>query len=174
MSTGIVVTDTSVLLNFLKIDRMDLFGHHPDRFLVTSHVEAEIEDDEQRLRYEIACSVGHLEICTVTDVEEIALFARLNRSQRLGVGECSAIAVAVRRGYTLAIDDNKALNRAIREAGLIAANLPILRTQDVVLSLIRTGVLSVQEADDIKDVWARYHRFRLKLKSFRELLNPRK
>jgi hypothetical protein len=41
VESAIVVADTSVLVNFLRIDRMDLIGHHPQRFLATDHVDAE-------------------------------------------------------------------------------------------------------------------------------------
>jgi predicted nucleic acid-binding protein len=121
MAAATVVADTSVLINFLRIDRMDLLGRHPCRFLATDHVEAEIEDDEQRARYMAAIAAGHLETCTVTDSEEVALYMRLGPGQRLGSGECSAIAVALRRHHAIAIDDNKAVNRALREAGLKSA-----------------------------------------------------
>jgi hypothetical protein len=38
-----VLLDTSVLINFLAVDRVDLLGHHPRyRFLVTEHVRKEV------------------------------------------------------------------------------------------------------------------------------------
>ena len=45
MTSVIIVADTSVLINFLKIDRMDLIGRFPQRFLATDHVAAEISDN---------------------------------------------------------------------------------------------------------------------------------
>jgi predicted nucleic acid-binding protein len=170
MTAAIVVADTSVLINFLKIDRMDLLRRHPSRFLVTDHVESEIEEDEQRVRFAAAIAAGCLETCTVTDPAEVALYMRLGPGKRLGSGECSAIAVALRRHYAIAIDDNKALNRALREAGLAAAKLEIMRTPDVIVALIRAGALSIAEADYIRDIWARHHRFRIKVASFKDLL----
>lgn len=44
MEPAIVVADTSVLVNFLRIDRMDLIGAHPASFIVTDHVAIEIAD----------------------------------------------------------------------------------------------------------------------------------
>ena len=87
-----------------------------------------------------------------------------------GAGECSAIAVAVHRGFALAIDDNRAVNRALREAGLARRKLEILRTQDLIVALIRAGVLDIAAADQIKDEWANQHRFRIKGASFSDLL----
>jgi hypothetical protein len=40
----------------------------------------------------------------------------------------------------------------------------------VILTLIRTGVLNTDAADQIKDEWANHHRFRIKAASFRDLL----
>ena len=39
-----IVADTSVLINFLRIDRVDLFADHSHAFVVTSHVAAEVTD----------------------------------------------------------------------------------------------------------------------------------
>jgi len=172
MLSSIVVADTSVLINFLKIDRMDLIGAYPRRFLATDHVTGEIIDayPEQQARYKAALAAQHLETCSVTDPNEVALFARLGPGQRLGAGECSAIAVALHRGLALAINDNRAVNRALREAGLAGSKLEILRTQDVIVALIHAGILNVPTADQIKDAWANQYRFRIKEVSFSDLI----
>jgi predicted nucleic acid-binding protein len=172
MALAIVVADTSVLVNFLKIDRMDLVGACPRRFIATDHVGAEITDayPDQRARYEAAIVAGHLDICTITDPIEAELFAKLGPGKRLGAGECSAIAVAINRRFALAIDDNRAVNRALAEAGLAGHELEILRTQDVMVALIRAGVIDVANADQIKETWARHHRFRIKATTFADLL----
>jgi predicted nucleic acid-binding protein len=170
MMTATVVADTSVLINFLNIDRMDLLGRHPNRFLTTDHVEVEIEEVEQRVRYHAALAAGYIETCTVTDPKEVKLYMELGPGRRLGSGECSAIAVALNRHHTIAIDDNKAVNRALREGGIAASKLTIIRTSDVIVTLIRVGVLTVAEADVIKDAWARDFRYRIKVNSFTELL----
>jgi len=169
MTSAIVVADTSVLINFLRIDRMDLIGLHPKRFLATDHVGAEITSSypEQQERYQAAVASGLLDSCSVVDPEEVALFLKLGPGQQLGAGECSAIAVAIRRRYPIAIDDNRAIKRAIREVG---AKLEVVRTTDLMVSLIRAGILDVASADRIKDDWAQYHRFKIKADSFQELL----
>ncbi|MGO9267218.1 MAG: hypothetical protein ACLQBA_20470 [Candidatus Binataceae bacterium] len=172
MLSSIIVADTSVLINFLKVDRMDLIGAYPRQFLATDHVADEIADayPEQQARYRAALAAQHLDTCSVTDPDEVALFIRLGPGQRLGAGECSAIAVAVHRDFALAIDDNRAVNRALREAGLAGRKLEILRTQDLIVALIRAGVLDIAAADQIKDEWANQHRFRIKGASFSDLL----
>ncbi len=169
MRSAIVVADTSVLINFLRIDRMDLIGKHPQQFLATDHVEAEITGDypEQRIRYRNAVASGFLDTCSVADPEEVEIFLRLRPGERLGAGECSALAVAIHGRFSIAIDDSRAVRRAIREVG---AKLEVVKTVDVMVALLRAGLLDIAAADRIKDAWARDHRFRLKCASFQELL----
>jgi hypothetical protein len=170
MTSAIVVADTSVLLNFLKIRRMDLIGSYPRRFLATDHVENEIIDEAQRTAFLEAVAAGQLDTCTVNDPREVELFLRLGPGVCLGAGECSAIAVAINRRHAIAIDDNKALGRAFRDAGLENVRIEIIRTPDVMIALIRAGLLTVEEADNIKDEWAREHRFRINAATFADLV----
>lgn len=99
------VLDTSVLINFLAVDRVDLFAGHPVyRFLVTEHVRKEVtthyDDEVERLNAAFASNV--LEEIRVEAIEELSLFAQLTKEPRLGLGECAAIAAAVHRGYVQA------------------------------------------------------------------------
>ncbi len=165
---AIIVTDASVLINFLRIDRIDLIAGHSHTFLATDHVANEISDrypDQQR-RFASALDSGSLTLIPVAAAEELRLFASLSATGRLGAGECSAIAVAVQRRYSLAIDDRVA-NRLARR---FAPSLHIVTTQDLVVSMIRQNLLGVEEADHIKREWSDRHRFRLSLDSFGDLL----
>ena len=159
--------DASVLMNFLRIDRLDLLARHSHGFVVTNHVAAEVADryPHQRTRFASAIDTGALRQESITSSAELSLFGSLSASGRLGAGECSAIAVAVQRRIILAIDDR----RAIVQARRTGRNLRILTTQDLMLSMIGEGLLGIEEADRIKDDWAARHRFRLKLRSFRDL-----
>lgn len=173
MPSGIiVVADTSVLINFLRIDRMDLIDAHSSAFIATEHVGAEISDSypDQQARYRAALEAGVITEERVDDAAEVELFLKLRRQPRLGSGECSAIAVAMTRGHALALDDNRAISRALHEAGLGKRQFRILRTQDIVADLTRSGVLTVGAADAILADWAENHRFRTKLSSIRDLL----
>ena len=164
----IIVTDASVLINFLRIDRTDLIARHSHAFIATDHVAAEITDryPDQQQRFAEALGAGALAEARVTTPEEIELFASMLATRRLGAGECSAIALAVHRRHILAIDDRLAASHARRAD----ATLRILATQDLVVSMIREGLLDVAEADRIKREWATRHRFALKLDSFQSLL----
>lgn len=170
MPETIVITDTSVLINFLVLDRAELLARLPDhRFVVTDHVRAEVTAhyQEQLQRLEEAFAAGTLQEIQVTDLEEVRLFAQLTATG-LGIGECSAVAVAAHRKLSLAIDDK----RAIKKVKALRLGLSILSTESLVVSLIQHGVLSIAEADDMKDAWQRDHRFRLAFDSFAERLPP--
>jgi predicted nucleic acid-binding protein len=172
MVRAIVGADTSVLINFLRIDRMDLIGAHPASFIVTDHVAVEIVDTypEQQARYAAALSAAQISEQRIDDPAELELFLRLAAHGRLGAGERSAIAVALNRKCALAIDDSRAIQRALQEAALRENVLSILRTQDIVVELIRKGVVSVEAADAIHVGWATNHRFKLNIASFQDLL----
>ena len=111
-----VVTDASILVNFLRIDRMDLIAAHSYAFIVTDHVADEVSDryPDQQQRFAAAVEAGGLSQQSVTNRAEITLFGTLSASGRLGAGECSAIAVAVHRRHMLAIDDRRATVQARR------------------------------------------------------------
>ncbi len=166
MSEIVVITDTSVLINFLVIDRVGLLGKlTTHRFAVTEHVRAEITAHytEQLQRLEQAFSDRILEEVRVDALSEVQLFAELT-SKGLGVGESSAIAVAAHRQLTLALDDRQ----AIRRVSGLGYTVPILTTETLMVLLIQGDVLTLDEADDIKRDWELNHRFRLAFSSFKE------
>jgi hypothetical protein len=167
-SLSIVIADTSVLINFLAIDRMDLIQRHSCRFFITDHVRHEVTThySEQVSRLDLALEQGILEEIQVTDPDEVETFARWTGLQRFGNGECACIAVALHRQFTLAMDDKQAIKHARRSC----ETLDILTTQDLMLSMIKEDLLGIAEADAIKHDWGSCHRFQLKITSFGDLL----
>ncbi len=166
METTIVITDTSVLINFLALDRVGLLSRLSSvHFVVTEHVRAEITKHfpEQLRRLNAAFETGVIEEISVTDIVEVALFADLT-SKGLGLGECSAFAVAVNRKLTIAIDDKRALKKVAR----LGYNLEVLGTEQLVVQLIAESVLTIVEADQMKDDWEQNYRFKLSIVSFSE------
>ena len=113
-----------------------------------------------------ALTQGILEPISVTAQEEVETFAQLTGTGGLGHGECSAIAVAAHRGYTLAIDDKRARKQALA----LRSTLQVIATQDLMLSMIKTGLLSANDADAIKNEWETRYRFKLAFNSFADLL----
>jgi len=112
----VVVTDTSVLINFLRIDRMDLIARHSHRLLITAHVTEEITEHfpEQQARLSAALADGTLEELTVSGDVAMNLFKELSETHRLGSGESAAIACAIANDFAIAIDDRTAANQARR------------------------------------------------------------
>lgn len=167
-SLSIILADTSVLINFLAIDRMDLLQQYSGRFLITDHVRHEVTRHypDQWARLLEALEQGILEEIQVTDPDEVETFAHWTGLQRFGKGECACIAVALHRGYAVAMDDRRAIHHALRACD----RLEILTTLDLMLTLIQENLLTLEEADAIKNEWASCHRFQLKIASFRELL----
>lgn len=160
MQMSSVVLDTSVLVNFLRIARMDLLRRYPLDFIVTDHVVSEISghytDQKRQLRNSL--HDGTLQRMTIKSTDELKFFASLIATRTLGGGECSAIALAVHRDYVLAMDDR----RAIKHAHSINPNLKTITTPDLLESMIDQDLLSDNEATAIKDQWARKHRFVIK------------
>lgn len=169
---NIVVSDTSVLINFLKIDRLDLLEKCSFNFLITDHVRSEISDSfpDQFQRFQVGLQKNILKEISVTESAELELFASLLKKGHLGTGECSAISVAIHRKYTLAIDDHVAIKSAL----LLAPYIPVLRTQDLMVQMIQEDILNIAGADLILHEWATKHRFKLKIKSFSEVFLNKK
>lgn len=162
-----VVLDTSVLINFAKVERLDLLDAHPSySFVVTDHVRGEVSEhySGQFEAVDTAIAEGILRELAVDQPEELSDFGKLTAPRNLGIGECSAISVAKNRCLPLAIDDNQARKRAKR----FHSNLVLLNTEELVVSMIQESVLTVEEADQLKLDWETEHRFKLTFGSFRE------
>ena len=160
-----VVCDTCVLVNFVRIDRLDLLVGHPTScFVVPEQVLEELTEPGQRARVREALADGGLELVVSTDLDEIAKASELRR--HLGRGEAVAIAVAEHRGWHIATDEGRRTRRTILER-LGAGRL--WTTPGIVLECIRVGKLSVVDADAIKAQLER-HRFRMAFASFADLL----
>jgi predicted nucleic acid-binding protein len=161
--------DTSVLINFLAIDQVKLLLLHPQyRFVLRDHVRYEVTEfyPKEKARLEAILRQEAIEQIRVDATEELEIFAGLIRLKRFGAGECAAIAAAVNRGCSIAIDD-KAASSHVRRA---FPSVFIETTQSLVVGLIQAGVLSVGLADEFKSRWEREHRFRFKFASFQDVL----
>lgn len=166
---SIVVIDASVLINFLAVDRIDLLTSHPQfRFLVTDHVRGEVTEDVQLARLDAALDAQLLDQVSVVGIRELKAFAELTADGRLGVGECAAIALASVQALIVALDDKAARKRC----RTFDSSLQVIDTVELVVSLIRLHVLTVDDADAIKLDWQTNHRYTLKFASFGEVLDP--
>ena len=163
----IIVLDISVLINYFRIIRIDLLAYMPHSFHATDHVFEEITDHypNQQEAFNKAKNQGVIKVVSVRKPREIELFQSLIATGVLGNGECSAIAYAINRGYSLAIDDRV----AIRHAQKSHPDLSIITTEKLMVMMINSNLLSINEADQIKEEWKLKHRFHVKIGSFKEL-----
>jgi predicted nucleic acid-binding protein len=163
------IIETSVLVNFLKVDRTDLLASHPThRFVVPDLVRREVTDryDAQVDRLEAALAAGHVLADVLPEaiaIDELAAFAAMEKL-KIGLGEKAAIAAAKTRGLALAMDDERAWKRS----AALSTGVPREGTVSIMVSLIEASVIDVAEADAIKADWEANHRFKLPFRSFAE------
>ncbi len=87
----LIIADTSVLLNFAAIDRLDLFAAAGFEAHVPNNIVAEVKRQESRQSLERAIAQHRLSELALTDIAEIAAYAKL--SKRFGDGESATKAV---------------------------------------------------------------------------------
>ena len=162
-----IAMDSSVLINFLKIDRMDLLANHSCRIIATDHVFREISEHYPVQQRRLAEAIGRegIAIEELDRAEEFQLFRSLITSGDLGAGECSAIALAINREFMLAMDDKRAIAKALRKD----QTLHILTTKDLIVSMIGENLLDVAAADQIKRELATKHKHTINLSSFGDI-----
>jgi len=93
------------------------------------------------------------------------MFGQLLNTQRLGTGESATIAHGTRSPLPLL-----AMTRARQKKRVASVRASSFWARHLVVRTIVEGLLTIEEADAIKHDWARNHRFRPKIASFRDLL----
>lgn len=151
---------------------MDLIGAYPSPFITTSAVADEITYRGQKSRYKAAVSSGYIDEQRFDDPSELNEYARLDglSDGRLGSGELSIIAVAVKRNYRMAMEDRRAIKTVMKQYGITENSGRILLTQDIIVELIRKKILTLEEAEVIRTDWEINRIFTLNISSFEELL----
>lgn len=161
-----IVLDTSVLLNFVKIGRIELCGQLGTAVVLLNQVLDEIRLPDQKRAVEDAVAAGTLDLHSVDDLAEVALFAKLQAEGRLGAGECAVLAVALMRDWAAGLQDRRVRVEGKRRR----RDLVIYQTEDLILKLIQNETLTVAEADGFLGEWGTQHRFRSRIVSFRDLI----
>ena len=162
-----IVLDASVLLNFVKIGRIELLGQLGTSVVLLDQVLDEVIRPEQRETVEGAVKAGILDLQSVRNPVEVALFANLRTDGRLGAGECAVLAVALNRNWVAGLQDRRARVEGQRRR----EDLALCQTEDLVLKLIRSGHLTLNEADGFLVKWATKHRFKSRLTSFSDVMD---
>ncbi len=166
---GEAIIDTSTLVNFLRIGRVDLLASHPAfRFIVIDVIRNEVTRHygAQVALLDAALANGQLwedQPAALIAMAELAEFAAMS-SIKIGAGERAAIAAAKTRGFALAMDDERAWK-------LAGSGLTRLDTVSIMVDGIKAGSIDVAAADAIKREWEQNHRFvKRHFSSFAELI----
>jgi predicted nucleic acid-binding protein len=152
-------------MNLFHIDRLALLGQLTGfEFVVPPEVIQEISQARQAAVVATALSQGFFKQEALVEIPALSLYAELVAT--LGKGEAACLSLAVTKGWMIASDEKKKFRREV--LARIGADR-LLNTPGLLLLAIRLGVLSVAEADAALQVLAS-HRFKVKFKSFRDLL----
>ena len=161
----IIVTDANVLINMIHVDSLALLARLEGlRFVVVEEVIAEVSDPEQARALLHAIDSGWIHREPLDNVDGLELFAALARI--LGRGEAAALALAATRGHAVACDEKRVFRR---EALARIGEGRILTTPGILLMAIRRGLITVEDANRMKEILAR-NRFVMTFTSFADLL----
>jgi len=160
------VLDASVVINLIHAGRLDLLGKIAGyHFVVPDQVIAlEVTYPREAEALAAALEAGWVRRVESIDTLEIELYAQL--SSVMGKGEAACLAMAAHRGWMVACDEG---GRFRREAEVRIGRDKIVNTPGLIVLAIRRGVLTVEDADRIKDILAQ-RRYVMPFASFRDLL----
>jgi predicted nucleic acid-binding protein len=161
----LVLVDANILINLSKVNRLDLLGALTDLdFCVPPEVLGEVLNEPGKTLVGRCLGDGHLRELSFSAVSELALFTELRNI--MGMGEAACLSLAFHRGALLASDEKRVFRR---EAEARLGPGRILNTPGILLLAIRRGILTIEEADELKrHLEAR--QFKMTFGSFRELL----
>lgn len=161
----LVLVESSCLINFLVLDRMDILGGlRQFNLYVLDHVSAEIRRPEQQARLQAAVAAGIVTEIEITDPAEILLYDKFRKF--LGDGESACLAVAVSRGWAIAADEKGRFRRELFDR---LGEGYLLDTLGVLIAAIKVGIISVEEAEGLRER-LRQNRFEMDPRPFDELL----
>ena len=161
-----VALDASVLINFLILDRLDLLGTLPKhRFFVLARVGEEVTRSAQQILLAEAFLKGSVDHAPPPMPAEMLLARRHERT--MGRGEAACLAAAECRNWLFACDERRSVRRIATER---IGEGRILTTAGILVRAIRSQVLSVADADELKAVLER-NRFRLTFSSFADYIS---
>jgi predicted nucleic acid-binding protein len=162
MEPPLLIADSSTLLNFLVVERMDLMLGLGYSLHVVDAVVHEIKSEKTLLDRLIAeGALTRVVLVGPQITETVASFTLCG----LGAGEALSYAAAIELSCAIAIDDK----RAVKRAAAMAGHLPVLTTADIVVAAIKQDRIKLREADALKTAWETKHKFRLRFPSFAAL-----
>lgn len=160
-----VSTDACILINLLRVHRLDLLGALPPYvFHAPQEALQEVTYPEQQAELKQALELGWILETRLEAIDELQVFTQAN--EQLGSGESACLALAEVRGWILGTDDSKG---AKWKKVISAPGINVLNTPGILLLAIRQSILTVQQADEIKAT-LEANRFRMGFTSFQDLL----
>jgi predicted nucleic acid-binding protein len=167
--TRVVVSDANILINLCHAGLLSLLERLPRfEFVVSTEVDAEITDADQRRQVDEMFARGVVKRESLGSPAELTIYAELRAI--MGSGEASCIALAQSRGLYLASDERRAFLREVR-ARIGEARL--LTTPGIFVLAIRAELLTVEAADAAKRVLEQ-RRFTMRFASFADVIAPKK
>lgn len=161
-----LILDTSVLINYAHINRLDLLtGAHVETRVV-EQVQHELQRQNQRDALDAAITSGTILTCAVDDLDDIAEAFRIVNDDRRGRGEAFSFVYARAFNGILAIDDRRAVNLFLRKF----PELLTATSKELMIKAIRRGQITVADADAIKGIWECECRYRLLFNSFSDVI----
>jgi predicted nucleic acid-binding protein len=162
----VVVLDASVLINFIHADCLDILGRLSNwTFVLPEQVEQEVTRPEQARVLKTAIVRGFIRRQVVSSPRALACYAEL-LGTGIGKGEASCLAIAIEQGWIVASDER---GRFFKVACERVGSGRLVNTPGLLLWAIRSGVISIAEADRIK-VTLEARRFRMTFASFRDIV----
>jgi predicted nucleic acid-binding protein len=157
------LADSSVLINFLGLGRLDLLISLPQRAVL---IVPEVVDEIRRNRTLLDAALGSGGVRQVESMiaTDLALFAKL--THRISIADASCILTAKALDADLAVDDR--LCRRLAEAELPGHRL--IGTEGLLLEAVLVGLISMEEGDGLLAVLPSL-RYRPKVTRLAELLD---
>ena len=161
------MTDSSVLINLIHVDRLGLLGALPGlEFVVPPEVEAEVRVVTQAQSLARAIGKDYLRRRSFNTTAELQRYGQHVRV--LGKGEAACLAMAQVHGCNVASDER---GKFANLASFLLGEGRILNTPGVFILAIRANLMTVEEADGDKRALAS-SRFVMRFSSFREISDP--
>lgn len=136
-----ILIDNTVLSNYALTGRLRLLqGFCGERGMTTDAVLSEFRAGAEQDIFK-ETDIGWIQQTGVRGKAERDLFQTLR--MRLGAGEASCLAVAIRRRYDLLTDDMDARKVALREGVRISGSVGVL------VALVRLGTISLAEGNTV-------------------------
>lgn len=137
-----VVADSNLLINFVKLGRLDLLERLPRyTFWVPDHVRREVHRRWQRQSLVRALARGALQPLEIVNLAEIALYQGYRHV--VGDGESACLAVAVHRRWIIGTDEKRRVRSLVIEA---LGEGHILNTLGVLVRSFQAHLITQEES----------------------------